>query len=89
MINWSYLLYGEKLREQIILNMLHHWSKLSDALPVIKCHQVKIVLCCQMPLVVPISWKICTWGFFHMLNSNLQSDLLSDHSKRTSIKLFH
>ena len=44
------------------------------------CHQAKITICCQTPLVTPIAPKICTRGFFNMLNPNLPSDLLSDHS---------
>ena len=27
------------------------------------CHQAKIAICCQMPLVAPIALKICTRGF--------------------------
>ena len=47
------------------------------------CHQAKITICCQTPLVTPIAPKICTGGFFNMLNPNLPSDLLSDHSSNT------
>ena len=50
------------------------------------CHQTKIAICCQTPLVVPIAPKICTRGFFNMLNPSLQSDLLSDYSRHTSFK---
>ena len=48
------------------------------------CHQAKITICCQMPLVAPIAPKNCTGGFFSMLNPNFPSDLLSDHSSNTS-----
>ena len=48
------------------------------------CHQAKNKICCQTPLVAPIAPKICTGGFFNMLNPNLPSDLLSDHSSNTS-----
>ena len=48
------------------------------------CHQAKIAICCQTPLVAPIALKICTWGFFSMLNPNLPSDLLSEYSSNTS-----
>ena len=44
------------------------------------CHQAKIAICCQTPLVAPIASKICTGAFLNMLNSNLPSYLLSDHS---------
>ena len=27
------------------------------------CHQAKIAICCQTPLVAPIALKICTGGF--------------------------
>ena len=50
------------------------------------CHQAKIAICCQTPLVAPIASKICTEGFLNMLNPNLPSDLLSDHSSNTSFK---
>ena len=50
------------------------------------CHQAKIPICCQTPLVAPIALKICTRGFFSALNPKLQSDLLSDHSSNTSFK---
>ena len=42
------------------------------------CHQAKIAICCQTPLVAPIASKICTGGFINMLNPKLPSDLLSD-----------
>ena len=32
------------------------------------CHRAKIAICCQTPLVAPIAPKICTGGFFNMLN---------------------
>ena len=48
------------------------------------CHQAKIAICCQKPLVAPIASKLCTGGFLNMLNPNLPSDLLSDHSSNTS-----
>ena len=32
------------------------------------CHQAKFAICCQMPLVAPVSHKICTGGFFNLLN---------------------
>ena len=54
---------------------------------IIKSHQAKITICCQTPLVTPIALKICTVGFFNMLNPNLQSDLFSDHSSNTSFKV--
>ena len=50
------------------------------------CHQAKITICCQTPPNTPISPKICTRGFFNMLNPNLLSDLLSDHPSNTSFK---
>ena len=50
------------------------------------CHQAKIAICCQKPLVAPIGLKICTRWFFSMLNPNLQSDLLSDHPSNTRFK---
>ena len=50
------------------------------------CHQAKNKICCQTPLVAPIAPKICTGGFFNMLNPNLPSDLLSDYSSNTSFK---
>ena len=50
------------------------------------CHQAKITICCQTPLVTPIAPKICTGGFFYMLNPNLPSDLFSDNSSNTSFK---
>ena len=34
----------------------------------------------------PITLKICTGGFFYMLNPNLPSDLFSDNSSNTSFK---
>ena len=52
------------------------------------CHQAKIAICFQTPLAAPIALKICTRGVFSMLNSNLPSDLLSDHASNTSFK-FH
>ena len=52
------------------------------------CHQAKIAICCQTPLVAPIALKICTRGFFSMLNQKLPSDLLSDHSSNISFKGF-
>ena len=39
----------------------------------------------RKPLVVPIASKIFTGCSFNMLNPNLQSDLLSDHSRHTLI----
>ena len=42
------------------------------------CHQVKITICCETPPVAPIAPKICTEGFFNMLNPNLPSAMLSD-----------
>ena len=51
-----------------------------------RCHQGKIAICCQMPLVAPIALEICAMGFFSMLKPNLQSDLLSDHPSNTSLK---
>ena len=50
------------------------------------CHQAKITLCFQTPLVAPIDQKICTGGFLNTLNPNLLSDLLPDHSNNTSYK---
>ena len=50
------------------------------------CHQAKIATCGQTPLVAPIAPKNCTGGFFDMLNPNLPSDLLSDHSSNTNFK---
>ena len=50
------------------------------------CHQAKIAICCQMPLVAPIASEIAQGGFLNMLNPNLPSDLLSDHSINTSFK---
>ena len=44
------------------------------------CHQAKMAMCCQLPNAP----KICTVELFNMLNPNLQSDLLSDNSRRTS-----
>ena len=43
------------------------------------CHQAKIEKCCQTPLVAPMAQKICK-----MLNPNLPSYSLSDHSSNTS-----
>ena len=37
-------------------------------------HQAKIAICCQTPLVVPISPSICTAGFFNTLNPDLLAD---------------
>ena len=51
-----------------------------------KCHQAKITICCKTPLVAPIAPKICTWGFFNMLNPIWHTDLLSDQFSNTSIK---
>ena len=48
------------------------------------CHQAKISICCQTPLVAPIAPKSCTAGFFNMPNPNLPSDLLSDHYGNTT-----
>ena len=48
--------------------------------------QAKIVICCQMPLVAQIAPKNCTGWFSIMLNPNLQSDFLSDHSRHTSFQ---
>ena len=48
------------------------------------CHQVKIAICCQTPLVALIAPKICTRGVFNMLYQNLPSDLFSAHSSNTS-----
>ena len=48
------------------------------------CHRAKIAICCQTPLVAPIAPKICTGGFFNMLNPNLPSVLNFDHSRNTS-----
>ena len=53
------------------------------------CHQAKIAICCQTPLVAPIAPKICTGRFFNIMNPNLPSDLLSDHSRNTSFKTSH
>ena len=50
------------------------------------CHQAKIAMCCQTPLVAPIAPKICAGGFFNVLNPNLPSDLLCDYSSNTSFK---
>ena len=52
------------------------------------CHQAKIAICCQKPLVAPIAPKICTGEFFSILNPNLPSDLLSDHSSNASFKVY-
>ena len=49
-------------------------------------HQAKVAICCQMSLFAPIAQKICTLGFINMLNPNLPSDLLSEHSGNTSFK---
>ena len=49
------------------------------------CHHAKIEICCQTPLAAPIAPKIYTGEFFDMLNPNLLSDLLSDHSSNTSL----
>ena len=53
------------------------------------CHQAKISICCQTPLVAPIAPKFCTAGFFNMPNPNLPSDLLSDHSSNTIESLIY
>ena len=34
------------------------------------CHQAKIAVCCQTPLVALFARKICTKGFFSVLNPN-------------------
>ena len=52
------------------------------------CHQEKLEICCQTPLVAPIAPKVCTGGFFNKLNLNLPSDLLSDNSSNTSFNYF-
>ena len=51
------------------------------------CHQAKMAICYQTPLVAPIAPKICTWGFFNMLSPNLPSDLLPDHFSNTSFQI--
>ena len=48
------------------------------------CHQAKITICCQTPLVAPIALKICRVEVSTWLNPDVQSDLLSDHSRNTS-----
>ena len=50
------------------------------------CHQAKTTISSQTPVVAPISPKTCTGRFSSMLNPNLPSDLLSDHSRNTSLK---
>ena len=47
-------------------------------------HGAKIEICYQTPLAAPIAPKFTQGGFFDMLNPNLPSDLLSDHSSNTS-----
>ena len=42
-------------------------------------------ICCQTPQVASIAPKNCTGGFFNMLNPNLTSDLLPDHSSNKRI----
>ena len=51
------------------------------------CHPAKIAVCCRTPLDVPIAPKTCTEGistWADMLNPNLKSVLLFDHSRHTS-----
>ena len=48
------------------------------------CHQAKIERCCQTSMVAPIAQKNCTGRLFNILNPNLPSDLLADHSGNTS-----
>ena len=45
------------------------------------CHQAKIATRFQTALVVLIAPKVCTVGFFNMMNPNLQSYLVFDHSR--------
>ena len=51
------------------------------------CHLAKTTICRKTPLIAPIAPKICTEGFFNMLNPDLPSNLLSDHSINTSFKI--
>ena len=51
------------------------------------CHQATMAVCCQTPLVAPITPKICTGVLFNIVNPNFQSDLLSGNSRNTSFKL--
>ena len=51
--------------------------------------ELVLKITCNMqltPLVATIAPKICTGGFFNMLDPNLPLDLLSDHSRNTSFK---
>ena len=51
--------------------------------------ELALKITCNMqstPLFAPIASKICTGGFFNMLDPNLPLDLLSDHSRNTSFK---
>ena len=49
-------------------------------------HMSSSAMCCQMPHVIPIALKINAVRVFNMLNPNVQSDLLSDHSRHTSFQ---
>ena len=47
------------------------------------CYQAKLEKCCQTPPVAPIAPNISTGEFVNTLNPDLQSDLISDHSRNT------
>ena len=44
------------------------------------CHQVKITMCGQIPLIVSIAQKIVQGRRFLVLNPNLLSNMLSSNS---------
>ena len=50
------------------------------------CHQAKVTIfiCCQMPWVAQNLLR----EVFNVPNPNLQSDLLSDHSRHTNFKIY-
>ena len=51
-----------------------------------RLHMSSRAMCCQTPHVIPIDLKINAVRVFNMLNPNVQSDLLSDHSRHTSFQ---
>ena len=55
------------------------WFKITCA-----CHQAKMAICRQMPLVVLNALKVCSWGSSNSLNLNLYSDLVSNNFRHTS-----
>ena len=55
------------------------WFKITCA-----CHQAKMAICHQMPLVVLNALKVCTWGSSNSLNLNLYSDVISNNFRHTS-----